>query len=159
MRRCNGDLLFAAPDDAMPRMKWIALLVLLSGCCSTVTLPPPKVSTAEFTVTTYPNDLYLISYKGTAPVPSERLLDLALLKASLVARQHEHKYFVIIDQAASRTGEMKYRTTAPSAGDWNNELMIQGFDERPDRVFAFLSEGTEHAIYEKLRTSREPDTL
>ena len=141
----------------MRRMKWIALL-LLCGCASTVTLPPPHVSTAEFTVTTYPNHLYLISYKGPA-LANERLMDLALLKASLVAKQNQHKFFLVVDQPSSRMGEIKYRTTAPAASDWNNELLIQGFNARPHRAFAFLSEATEQAIYEKLRTAREPQTL
>lgn len=143
----------------MPHMKWLVLAVLLCGCASDVTLPPPQVSTAEFTVAPYPNDLYLISYKGPANAGTERLVDLALLKASQVAQQHEFKYFVIIDQATSTPGEVKYRTALPSANEWNNELLIQAFKDRPHRTFCFLAQATEQTIYEKLRAAPEPQTL
>jgi len=141
-------------------MKWIALVgLLLCGCSSEKALSPPQVSTAEFAVTPFPNDVYLITWKGASDVAPDRLTDLALLKASQVAQQHDLKYFVIIDQAASKAGEVKYRTTAPSPGEWSNELLIQGFKERPHRAFVFLSAAVEQAIYEKLRTAPEPETL
>lgn len=140
-------------------MKWIALALLLCGCASKMTLPPPQVSTAEFSVTAFPNDLYQIAWKGPAQADHERVLDLALLKASQVAQQHQHKYFMIVDQVASKPGEIKYRTTVPDASEWNNELLIQGFKTRPSRAFVFLSAATEQAIYEKLRTAPEPETL
>ena len=141
-------------------MKWIMLPVLMfCGCASQVTLPTPQVSTADFTVSPFPTDTYLISWKGSTRVNNERLLDLALLKASQVAQEHQLKYFVIVDQAASRAGEVKYRTTAPSPSEWNNELLIQGFKDRPHRTFAFAAAATEQAIYEKIRTAPEPETL
>jgi hypothetical protein len=141
-------------------MKWMTLLVLLlCGCASQVPLPPPHVSTAEFTVSPFPNDMYLLSWKGSNRVSNERLLDLAMLKASKVAQEHNLKYFVIVDQAASNPGEVKYRTTAPGPGEWNNELLIQGFKDRPHRAFAFPAAGTEQAIYEKLRAAPEPETF
>ena len=143
----------------MQRVKWIALLLLLCGCASDVVLPPPQVSTAEFTVAPYPNDLYLISYKGPAKVDTQRLMDLALLKASQVAQQHDLKYFVIVDQGTSTPGEVKYRTALPGADEWNNELLIQAFKERPHRTFSFLAKATEQSIYEKLRMASEPETL
>ena len=143
----------------MRRMKWIALVLLLCGCASTVTLPPPQVSTADFAVETFPNDLYLISYKGPLKVTDERLFTLTLLKASQVAQQHQHRFFMIVDQLSSKTGEIKYRTTLPGPGEWTNELLIQGFNDRPHRAFVFRSEATEQAIYEKLRAAPEPETL
>ena len=143
----------------MPRMKWLALVLLLCGCASDVVLPPPQVSTAEFTVAPFPNDLYLISYKGPAKLDTEHLMDLALLKASQVVQQHDMKYFVIIDQATSAPGEVKYRTALPGVGEWNNELLIQAFKDRHHRTFSFLAKATEQTIYEKLRAAPEPETL
>jgi hypothetical protein len=143
----------------MPRVKWIALALLLCGCASDIVLPPPQVSTAEFTVEPYPNDLYLIAYKGPENGNTERLMDLALLKASQVAQQYDLKYFVIIDQATSTPGQIKYRTGLPTPGEWNSELLIQAFKERPHRAFCFLAAATEQSIYEKLRTSPAPETL
>ncbi|HKQ36977.1 MAG TPA: hypothetical protein VJ063_02800, partial [Verrucomicrobiae bacterium] len=117
-------------------MKWTGLaLLVLCGCASKITLPPPKVSTAEFSVTAFPSDLYQIAWKGPAAADNERLLDLALLKASQVAQQHQLKYFMIVDPSISRPGEVKYRTTTPTAAEWNNELLIQGFKARPRRAF------------------------
>ena len=103
--------------------------------------------------------MYLISYKGSSKVANERLLDLALLKASQVAQQQQLKYFVVVDQAASKAGEVKYRRSLPDPGEWNNELLVQGFKARPQRAVAFLAQATEQAIYEKLRTAPEPETL
>jgi hypothetical protein len=143
----------------MPRVKWIALALLLCGCASDIVLPPPQVSTAEFTVAPYPNDVYLISYKGPEKADTERLTDLALLKASQVAQQYDLKYFVIIDQATSTPGQIKYRTALPGPGEWNNELLIQGFKDRPHRTFCFLAQATEQSIYEKLRAAPGPETL
>lgn len=143
----------------MRPMKWIALALLLCGCASKITLPPPQVSTAEFSVAAFPNDLYQIVWKGSSQADTERVLDLAMLKASQVAQQHQHRYFMIVDQGASKPGEIRYRTTAPNAAEWNNELLIQGFKARPRRAFVFLSAATEQAIYEKLRTAPEPETL
>jgi hypothetical protein len=141
------------------RMKWIALLLLFCGCAAKTVLPPPMVSTADFEVGEFPNSLFLISYRGPAAAPSERLFDLALLKASQLAQERQLKYFVIIDQGASKPGEIKYRRTLPEPGDWNNELLIQGFKSRPHRVFALRANATEQAIYEKFRTAPEPETL
>ena len=144
----------------MRPMKWIGLgLLLLCGCASKIVLAPPKASTAEFATTPFPNDIYLITYKGPPEVPSDRLLDLALLKASQVTRENGLKYFVIVDQAASKPGEVKFRRTLPGPGEWNSELMVRGFKARPHRVFCFIAEATEEAIYEKLRTAEEPETL
>ena len=143
----------------MPRVKWIALALLLCGCASDIVLPPPQVSTAEFSVAPYPNDLYLISYKGPGNTDTERVMNLALLKAAQVAQQYELKYFVIIDQATSTPGQIKYRTALPAPGEWNSELLIQGFKERPHRAFCFQAAATEQSIYEKLRTAPEPETL
>ena len=84
-------------------------------------------------------------------------MNLALLKASQTAIQHDLKYFIIIDQAASKPGEVVYRNTLPDPDAWNKELLIQGFKARPNRAFAFLSSATEQAIYEKLRTAPEPE--
>ncbi|HTD88207.1 MAG TPA: hypothetical protein VK850_16650 [Candidatus Binatia bacterium] len=142
-------------------MKWIALLVLLvlCGCASHATLSTPQVSTQEFTVSPFPNEVFLIVWKGSNNVNNERLLDLAMLKASQVVQQHKLEYFVIVDQAASKPGEVKYRATAPSPAGWNNELLIQAFKDRPHRAFAFLAAATEQSIYEKFRTAPEPETL
>jgi hypothetical protein len=142
----------------MRRMKWIAVVLLLCGCASKV-LPPPQVAMNDFTVTPFPNDVYLIAYKGPSNVPAQRLLDLSLLKASQVAQQHDLKYFVIVDQRTSKPGEVKYRRTLPEPGEWNNELMVQGFKGRPARVFCFRAEATERAIHEKLRTAEELEAL
>src|SRR5436189_5457101 len=144
----------------MPRMKWIGLLLLgLCGCASDVALPRPQVATTDFTVTPMPNNIFLITYKGPAQVPHQRVLDLTLLKASQLARQQELKYFVIVDQVASKPGETKFRSALPEASEFNNELMIQAFKGRRDRTFCFRAEGTEEAMYEKLRTSEEPEQL
>lgn len=141
-------------------MKWLALVLLLCGCASKqAVVQRPQVSTEEFAVTTFPNDVYMITYKGSSNVPNERLQDLALLKASQVAQQLQYKYLVIIDQAASKAGEVKYRPSLPDPAEWNNELLVQGFKSRPDRVFCFLAQSTEEAIYEKLRTSPAPESL
>lgn len=144
----------------MRGMKWLALVLLLCGCASKhAGVPRPQVSTQEFAVTTFPNDVYLITYKGSNNVANERLLDLAVLKASQVAQQLHLKYFVIIDQPGSKAGEVKYRRTLPDPAEWNNELLVQGFKSRPDRTFVFLADATEQAIYEKLRTAPEPESL
>ena len=139
----------------MRRMKWMGLLLLLCGCASKVVLPPPQLPTTDFSVNAFPNGMYLIAYKGPTNVPSERVMDLALLKASQVAREQELKYFVIVDQAASRPGEVKFRRSLPGAGEWNNELLIQAFKGRPHRVFCYRAEATEKAIYEKFRSAAE----
>jgi len=144
----------------MPRMKCLGLLfLLLCGCASEVVLPPAQVATTEFTVTQMPNSVFLITYKGPAQTPHQRVLDLALLKASQLARQQDLKYFVLIDQVQSKPGEMKYRRTLPEPSEFNNELMVQAFKGRPERTFCFLAEETERAIYEKLRTAEEAETL
>jgi hypothetical protein len=143
----------------MPRMKWIALVLLFCGCASKVVLSPPAVALTDFTVTSLPNAVYVITYKGPAAVPNQRLLDLALLKASQVTQEQQLKYFVIIDQQGSTPGEIKYRPTLPRASEWNNELLIQGFKGRPRRLFCFRAETTENTIYEKLRTAEERETL
>jgi hypothetical protein len=152
-------LIFSPHPGRMPLMKWIGLLLLLCGCASKVVLPPPQVSTADFNVTSFPNQLHLITYKGAPEVPSERLLNLALLKASQVAQQQQLKYFAIIDQTDSKPGEIKYRRNLPSIEAWNNELLIHGFKGRPRRTFSFRADATEQAIYEKFRTAEEPETL
>jgi hypothetical protein len=144
----------------MPRMRYLAaLLLLLTGCASDVVLPTAQVNTADFTVTTLPNHAFLITYKGPAQTPHQRVLDLALLKASQLARQQDFKYFVIVDAVESKPGEMKYRRTLPEPSEFNNELMVQAFKARPERTFCFLAEETERAIYEKLRTAEEAETL
>ena len=144
----------------MPRMKWIVLLILgLCGCASDVALPPAQVPTGDFTVTPMPNSVYLITYKGPAQTPHQRVLDLTLLKASQLARQQDLKYFVIVDQMASQPGETKFRRTLPEPSEFNNELMIQAFKSRPERTFCFRAEATERAIYEKLRTAEVPEQL
>jgi hypothetical protein len=132
---------------------------MLCGCASDVVLPPPQVSTADFSVTPLPNNVYLIAYKGPAQPDSDRVLDLALLKASQVTQQHQLKYFVIVDQAGSKPGEMRFRRTVPGPSEWNNELLVQGFKGRPKRVFVFRARETEQTIYEKLRTADDPQTL
>lgn len=143
----------------MRRMKSLLLALLLCGCASKVALLPPQVSTAEFNVTAFPSDMYLISYNGSPEADMDRLMDLALLKASQVAQQHQLKYFVIIDQANSKPGEVKYRAALPASAEWNKQLLIQGFKARPQRAFCFLSAATEQAVYEKLRTAPEPEPL
>jgi len=122
-------------------------------------LPTAQVSTADFAVTTLPNNVFLITYKGPAQTPHQRVLDLALLKASQLARQHDSKYFVVVDPLESKPGETKYRRTLPELSEFNNELMVQTFKGRPERTFCFLAEETERAIYEKLRTSEAPEML
>lgn len=141
-------------------MKWIGLLVIfLCGCASDQVLTPPQLPTGDFSVNAFPNGIYLITYKGAESVPTERVIDLALLKASQVTREREFKWFVIVDQIASKPGEIRFRRSLPAPGEWNNELLIQGFKERPERVFCYLAEATERAIYEKFRTSEEAETL
>jgi len=140
-------------------MKWMALALVLCGCASDVVLPPPQMAMTDFAVTAFPDETYLITYKGSPQTPGERVLDLALLKASQVAKQRELSYFVIVDQASSKAGEVKFRRSLPAPGEWNNELLIQAFKGRPERTFCFPVEWTEKAIYEKLRTAEEPEPL
>jgi hypothetical protein len=156
----NSLLAFAIARRWNAAMKWIGLtLLLFCGCASNVVLPPPQVSTADFAVTPLPHDVYLIAYKGPAQPATDRLLDLALLKASQVTQEKQFKYFVIVDQDSSKPGNMKFRRTLPGPGEWNNELLVQAFKARPRRVFCFRAEATEQAIYEKFRTVEEPATL
>ena len=161
IQRPHSGLAFAPGWRWNRRMKWIASLLLLAfcGCASKQVLAPPQVSTSDFAVNAFPNSVYLISYKGPDTLPAARVLDLALLKASQVIQQQELKYFVIIDQASSTPGEMIFRRDLPALSEWNNELMIQAFKDRPERVFCFRADATENVIYEKLRTTPERETL
>ena len=61
-------------------MKWIALLlVCLCGCAGKHVLPPPQLAMDDFSVTAFPNGVFLIAHKGAANVNTERVIDLALL--------------------------------------------------------------------------------
>ena len=141
-------------------MKWIALLLLaLCGCASDVALPPAQISTADFGVTPMPNHIFVVTYKGSAQDSRERVLDLALLKASQITRENELKYFVVVDPIASKPGETKYRSTLPEPAEFNNELVIQAFKGRPARTFSFRADATERTIYDKLRHAEETETL
>lgn len=141
-------------------MKWIALLlVCLCGCAAKHVLPPPQLPMNDFSVTAFPNGVFLIAHKGAPDVLAERAIDLALLKASQVAQEQQFKFFVVIDQPASRPGEIKFRQNPPDPADWNRELMIQAFRARPVRVFCYRAESTERAIYEKLRAAEEGSAL
>jgi len=137
----------------------VLVLLALCGCASDHALPPPQVSTADFSVTPLPNNVFLIAYKGPEQTPRQRVLDLALLKASQAALEQKLDHFVIVDQFTSKPGEIKFLTALPDPGHFNNELLIQGFKGRPHRLFCFGAEATERAIYEKLRTAQQPEAL
>lgn len=124
----------------------LSVLLFSSGCA---TAPPPFAS--DYSETPLAPMVFRLVYRGDDSLPSERKLDLLLLRACKSVRERAFSHFAIVDEEASRTGQPMYYAgldhfvLKPRRG-----VVVKCFETKPDRVFSFDCGKLEKVLKEKL---------
>ena len=109
----------------------------------------------RYVITPAGRDMYRISYRGEAVSP-ERILDFAVARASHVAEQEGYRYFAVIDEERSGSGEIYYYEEGTSLENHKEpqSVLIQAFDHRPKRILCFRAGYAAGVVYEKYGLNR-----
>ena len=125
----------------MTEMKWTALLrawplsLILAGCASA---DRADGSAGGCTETWLAADVFKVVYQDDGYTHSERMQDLALLRASELALQNGFKYFIVLEEdgpAARRLAAAPAQHAAfpqPKTG-----LTLRGYRTKPSGSFSF----------------------
>src|SRR5690348_864199 len=144
MRTCELILFFAA--------------FLLLGCAM-VGQPPESVS--GYSETRLGPDVFRIPIQAKdADSSPEKAQDLALLRAADFALQHGYRFFAVIadqdsgaDEAPSSDASLDYLSYVPDQASVRPKsetgLLIQGFPDKPAKIFAFDADFLQRSVREK----------
>jgi hypothetical protein len=137
------------------RLPYLLVLGLLafSGCQTTPFTP--AAAQADYAVQDMGPDSFLIRYQGDGAASGERIFDFGLLRACHVAREHDFKYFAVVDQARSEPEQIVFASGDLIRNLSQPGLVIHGFTSRPRHVFVFEVTALERMIHDKYRAGTD----